>query len=63
MYILYFLYLGNILGTFYFLKIGFVGTSLAIQWLGLCLLMQGVLIRSLPGELKSHMSHGQKNKT
>ena len=39
------------------------GTSLAVQWLGLHLPMQGVLIQSLVGELRSHMACGQKTKT
>ena len=37
------------------------GTSLVIQWLGLCLPMQGAQFRSLVRELRSHMPHGQKN--
>ena len=38
-------------------------TSLVVQWLRLHLAMQGVQIRSLVGELRSHMPHGQKTKT
>ena len=41
----------------------FLGTSLAVQWLGLHLPIQGVLVQSLVGELRSHMPRGQKNKT
>ena len=37
------------------------GTSLVVQWLRLHLLMQGVRVRSLVGELRSHVPHGQKN--
>ena len=36
------------------------GTSLAVQWLGLCLPMQAVRVRFLVGELGSHMRWGQK---
>ena len=39
------------------------GTSLAVQWLRLRLPMQAVHVRSLVGELRSHMPHGQKTKT
>ena len=39
------------------------GTSLAVQWLRLCLPMQGILVQSLAGELRSHMPCGQKAKT
>ena len=38
-----------------------LGTSLAVQWLGLCLPMQGVQVWSLVGELRSHISRGQKS--
>lgn len=31
-------------------------TSLAVQWLRLCLLMKGVWVPSLVGELRSHMA-------
>ena len=34
---------------------------LAVQWLRLCLPMQGVWVRSLVGELRSPMPQGQKN--
>ena len=37
-----------------------LGTSLVVQWLRICLSMQGVWVRSLVGELGSHMPHGQK---
>ena len=37
------------------------GTSLAVQWLGLCLPMQVVGVQSLVREVGSHMPHGQKN--
>ena len=40
-----------------------IGTSLAVQWLRLRLPIQGVRVRSLVGELISHMSRGQKTKT
>ena len=39
-----------------------VGTSLAVLWLRLRLPMQGVQVRSLVGELRSHVSRGQKTK-
>ena len=39
-----------------------VVTSLAVQWLKLCLLMQGVWVQYLFGELRSYMLHGQKKK-
>ena len=39
------------------------GTSLAVQWLRLCLAMQGVRVQSLVGELRSHMPCGQNTKT
>ena len=35
-------------------------TSLVGQWLRLCLPMQGVWVQSLVGELRSHVSCGQK---
>ena len=38
------------------------GTSLAVQWLGLCLLIQGVRVRSLVRELGFRMPRGQKTK-
>ena len=39
---------------------GMLGTFLAVQWLRLRLPMQGVQLRSLVGELRFHMPHGQK---
>ena len=39
------------------------GTVLAVQWLGLCLLMQGAQVRSLVGEVGSLMPGGQEAKT
>ena len=39
------------------------GTSLPVQWLRLHLPMQRVWVRSLMGELRPHMSWGQKTKT
>ena len=39
------------------------GTSLEVQWLRLRLPMQGVQVRSLVGELRSHVPHSQKTKT
>ena len=38
------------------------GTSLAVHWLRLHLPMEGVQVRSLVRELRSHKPHGQKNK-
>ena len=37
-------------------------TSLVAQWLRLCLPMQGVWVRSLVGELRSHMPHSPPQK-
>ena len=37
-----------------------LGTSPVVQWLKLCFSMQGVQVRSLVGELRSHMPHDQK---
>jgi len=34
----------------------------AVQWLRLCLPMQGVQVQSLDGELRSYMPHSQKTK-
>ena len=34
------------------------GTSLVVQWLRICLPMQGTWVRSLVGELRSHMLRG-----
>ena len=39
------------------------GIFLVVQWLRLCLPMQGVWIQSLVGELRSHTLQGQKTKT
>ena len=39
------------------------GTSLVVQWLRLRLPVQGVRVRSLVGELRSHMPGGQTTKT
>ena len=39
------------------------GTSLVVQWLGLCLPMQGVQVQSVVEELRSRVPHGPKNKT
>ena len=36
------------------------GTSVAGQWFGLHLPTQRVWVQSLVGEIRSHMSHGQK---
>ena len=44
------------------IKIGQIGTSL-VQWLRLCLPMQGVQVQSLVGELRSHVPLDQQNKT
>ena len=38
-------------------------TSLGLQWLRLHLLMQGVWVWTMVGELRSHRPHGQKTKT
>ena len=35
---------------------------MVVQWLRLCLPIQGVRVQSLVGKLTSHMSHGQKPK-
>ena len=35
---------------------------LAVQWLRPCLPTQGVQVRSLVGELRSHKPRGQKNR-
>ena len=40
----------------------YTGASLVVQWLGLCLPMQGVQVQSLVGEMGSHMPHGQGTK-
>ena len=36
------------------------GASLVVKWLRLLLPMQGVQVRSLVRELRSHMPHGQE---
>ena len=40
-----------------------LGTSLAVQWLGFRLPVQGVQVQFLVGELRSHISPGQKANT
>ena len=45
------------------IRIGKRGTSLAVQWLGLPLPMQGVQVPPLVGEWRSHMPVSQKTKT
>jgi len=35
-----------------------IGTSLVVQWLRICLPMQGIQVRSLVGEPRSHMLQG-----
>ena len=40
-----------------------MGTSLVVQWLRLLLPMQGVRVRTLVRELRSHMPHDQNTKT
>ena len=44
---------------YYSLKFQKSGTSLAIQWLRILLPMQGTWVRSLVGELRSHMLWGK----
>ena len=44
--------------TYYYKRMD--GTCVVDQWLRLCLPIQGVWIRSLVGELRSHMPQGQK---
>ena len=39
---------------------GNLGATLAVQWLRLRLPIQGLQVRSLAGELRSLMPHGQK---
>ena len=39
-----------------------LGTSQEIWWLKLCLLVQGIRVQFLVGELKSHMTGGKKSK-
>ena len=43
-----------------FAKMGRAGTPLEDQWLRVCLPIEGVPVPSLVGELRSHMSPGQK---
>ena len=38
-------------------------TSLVVQWLRLCLPIQGMWVCSLVRELRAHMSHGKKKRT
>ena len=38
------------------------GISLVVQWLRLCLPMQGMRVQSLVGELRSHKPQGHKPK-
>ena len=47
---------------FQFINI-FLGTSLVVQWFRVLLPGQGVWVRSLVGELRSHMLRSQKTKT
>ena len=46
-------------GTEHQEKVG-LRTSLAVQWVTLCLPVKGMQVRSLGGELRSHMTHSQK---
>ena len=39
-----------------------VGSSMVVQWLGFCLLMQQVQVQFLVRKLRSHMPPGQKTK-
>ena len=45
-----------------FFKVGEGRDFLVVQWLRLCLLTQGVQVRFLVKELRSHMPHGQNTK-
>ena len=36
-------------------KLSYPGTSLVVQWLRICLAMQGTRVQSLVGELRSHI--------
>ena len=45
------------------LDVNLLETSLVVQWLRLCLLMQGMRVQNLVGELRCHMPQGQKAKT
>ena len=49
-------------GGVVFVKTAVQGTSLAVQWLRLHLLMQGVQIPFLVGKLRSHMPQAKKLK-
>ena len=40
-----------------------LATSLVVQWLRLCLSMQGLQVQSLVWQLRFHMPGGQKTKT
>ena len=46
--------------SYFILQINYnhAGTSLAVQWLRIHLPMQGTWVRSLVGELRSHMLQG-----
>jgi len=44
-------------------NISWLGTSLVVQYLRLCLSIQEVWVPFLVGKLRSHMPHSQKNKT
>ena len=57
----YSVYLGDLCIPEFFPKMNIL-TSLAVQWLRLCLPMQGVWIQSLTGYLKSHKPHSQNTK-
>ena len=48
--------------NFFIFKLGMIKTSLVVQCLRLCFPVQRVWIQSLIGELRSHMSCGQKPK-
>ena len=43
-------------------EISFEGTSLAVQWLRLCLTGKGVLVRSLVEELRAKIPHASRPK-
>ena len=53
----------RIVSSSIFVKIYNRGASLAVQWLGLCLPVQRVRVRSLVGELRSQMPCSQGAKT
>ena len=48
---------GNILNFFAIKNNTIGGTSLVVQWLRICLPMQGMWVWPLVGELRSHMPH------